>query len=381
MSVVAFVPVRCGSKSIPLKNIKSFYGKPLVFWVLDALEKSRKVNEVIVATDCDEIEQAVKDLRFSKIRIYRRSAENASDQSSTESVMLEYLASGRLSKEDVFILCQATSPFTQSSDFDQALEQFRNEKADSLLTCCRMKRFIWNENGKPLNYEYTARPRRQDFNGTLVENGAFYISTVGNILTAQNRLSGKIAVYEMPEYTFHELDEPDDWASAESIMRKHLSKNLITKNIRLVLCDIDGVLTDAGMYYTENGDELKKFSTYDGMAFKLFREKGIKVGLITLENRALNKRRAEKLKLDYIVQGAEDKLAVATEICSKEGVRLDQVAYIGDDINDKILLEQVGVPVCPANAHRSIKKIPNILVLSRHGGEGVVREFYDLIFP
>lgn len=381
MSVVAFVPVRCGSKSIPLKNIKPFFGKPLVFWVLDALSKSKRVNEVAVATDCNDIEQVVNDFGMSKVKVYRRLPENAEDQSSTESVMMEYLNVRRLSKDDIFILCQATSPFTQSSDFDQALEQFRNEKADSLLTCCRLKRFIWNENGKPLNYDFKSRPRRQEFGGSLVENGAFYINTVGNILSSQNRLSGKIAIYEMPDYTFTELDEPEDWASAESVMRRHLGKSPVRKTIRMVLSDIDGVLTDAGMYYTEQGDELKKFNTYDGMAFKLFKEKGVKVGLITLENRTLNQRRAEKLKLDYLVQGAENKLAAAREICTKEKIPLDQVAYIGDDINDRTLLEHVGVPVCPANAHRSIKQIPNILVLSRSGGEGVVREFYDLIFP
>jgi YrbI family 3-deoxy-D-manno-octulosonate 8-phosphate phosphatase len=379
MATVAFVPVRCGSKSIALKNIKSFNGRPLVFWVLDALEKSSQVDEVIVATDCDEIEKCVAGFNFSKSKIYRRSATNATDQASTEAVMLEYINTGSVKQDDIFILSQATSPLTRAEDFDNAIEQFKAEKADSLLTCCRLKRFIWNEQGQPINYDPALRPRRQDFKGTLVENGAFYISTVNRILQSKNRLSGKIAIYEMPEYTFTELDEPEDWVLAEAIMRKHFGITTLTKNIRLVLSDIDGVLTDAGMYYTENGDELKKFNTYDGMAFQLLKEKGIKTGLITSENRVLNKRRSEKMGVDFIFQGVKDKLSVVMELCAKEGFDLQQVVYIGDDINDENLLLNVGFAACPSNAVQKIKNIPGIHILKTKGGNGAIRELTDLI--
>ena len=94
------------------------------------------------------------------------------------------------------------------------------------------------------------------------------------------------------------------------------------RSIRLFLTDVDGVLTDAGMYYTEAGDELKKFNTRDGMGLKLLREAGIKTGIITTENTKLVERRAAKLKVDYLVQGAWPKLDAAMEICRKEGIDL-----------------------------------------------------------
>lgn len=379
MAVVAFVPVRCGSKSIPMKNIKMFCGKPLVYWALKALDDSDKIDKIVLAIDCWQIEQALNEFKFSKLELYHRKKENATDTASTESVMLEFLEVAELKPDDVFILCQATSPFTRAADFDNALRQYEQENADSLLTCCRIKRFVWKESGEPLNYDYEKRPRRQDFDGLLVENGSFYINKVENILEKKNRLSGKIAVYEMPEYTFTEIDESEDWMVAEAIMRKYLLKPRGLDNIKIVLSDIDGVLTDASMYYSENGDELKKFNTYDGMAFKLFKKQGIKTGLITTEDRKLNQWRAEKLKMDYLFQGVSDKLAVARQICEKEGVTLEQVAYIGDDINDKELLEHVGLPVCPGSAQRAIKEIPNILILDKKGGDGVVRAFYDYI--
>ena len=106
-------------------------------------------------------------------------------------------------------------------------------------------------------------------------------------------------------------------------------------NIKLFLSDVDGVMTDAGMYYTESGDEFKKFNTHDGMAFQLLREAGIKTGIITTENTKIVERRAAKLKVDYLYQGKGfgNKLQAAKEICEKENITLQEVAYIGDDIN------------------------------------------------
>jgi 3-deoxy-D-manno-octulosonate 8-phosphate phosphatase (KDO 8-P phosphatase) len=151
------------------------------------------------------------------------------------------------------------------------------------------------------------------------------------------------------------------------------------RRIRLFLTDVDGVLTDAGMYYTEAGDELKKFNTRDGMGLKLLRDAGIKTGIITTENTKMVERRAAKLKVDHLIQGAWPKLDAAMEICRKEGIDISETAYIGDDVNCLELLEVVGFAACPSDAVRKIKEIPGILILEKKGGEGVVREFADLI--
>lgn len=230
MRVLAFIPVRGGSKSIPLKNIKPFCGKPLVCWNIEALEECDLVDEIIVATDSDEIEQVVLSRNYAKTHVYRRSAENACDTASTESVMLEYInyrlsipeQKAKLDNNDVFMLVQATSPLTQTIHFKEALSQYANSEYDSLLTCVRNKRFFWNADGTSLNYDYRNRPRRQEFDGMLMENGAFYINAIANIVAFGNRLSGKIGIYEMPEYTSFEIDEPDDWVIMENLMRKHV---------------------------------------------------------------------------------------------------------------------------------------------------------------
>ena len=379
--VIAFIPVRGGSKSIPLKNIKMFCGKPLVYWSINALENVGSVDRIIIATDSEEIRKTVSGFNFKKVEIFVRSDQNATDIASTESVMIEYLDRAGLKNEDIFILVQATSPLTESFHFEEALTFYQKGDFDSMLTCVRNYRFFWNEDGTSKNYDYKNRPRRQDFGGELMENGAFYINSVGNILKDRNRLSRKIGIYEMPEYTAIEIDEPDDWTILENLMYRHVLSKKTKKKIKLFLSDVDGVLTDGGMYYTENGDELKKFNTRDGMAFQLLREAGIKTGIITSEDTKTVERRAGKLKVDYLFQGKKEggKLAAAMEICEKEGIVLDEVAYIGDDINCLQLLMSVGLPACPADAVDKILDVNNILRLTKKGGQSVVREFAEII--
>lgn len=379
MRTIAFIPVRGGSKSIPLKNIQLFCGKPLVCWLIEAFEHCKMVDEVVIATDSDMIAEKVNNGDYSKTSIYKRSSANATDTSSTESVMLEYLeANPTIDANSIFILGQATTPFTQSSQIEAALRQFTDGNYDSLLTCSVLKKFFWSKSGEAVNYDFTKRPRRQDFDGILSENGAFYISHVKDILLSKCRLSGKIGVFELPEYFLTEIDEPDDWFYAETLMKKYVLKNEPLK-IKLFITDVDGVLTDAGMYYSEAGDELKKFNTHDGMGFDLLRKHNIKTAIITSEQTQLVERRAKKLKIDYLCQSKRDggKLAAAIEICDMEKISLQEVAYIGDDINCFDLLSNVGIAACPFDAVQKIKDIPNIKMLSKKGGEGVVREFIE----
>ncbi len=151
------------------------------------------------------------------------------------------------------------------------------------------------------------------------------------------------------------------------------------KNIKLLIMDCDGVLTDAGMYYGPEGDALKKFCTYDGMGINLLHRIGIKSAIISGENSPIVSRRADKLKIEYLYLGCADKLIAAKEICEAEGIFLKDICFIGDDINDMALLQAVGFAACPPNARKEIKEIEKIYELKTKGGEGAVREMADLI--
>ncbi|MBR4597353.1 MAG: HAD-IIIA family hydrolase [Opitutales bacterium] len=150
--------------------------------------------------------------------------------------------------------------------------------------------------------------------------------------------------------------------------------------IKLFATDVDGTLTDAGMYYSESGEELKKFNTRDGMGLKLIQAEGVKTAIITSEDTQIVSRRAKKLGVDFLFQGKRPKLETISELCQKLGITMGEVAYIGDDINDFDLLCAAGIKACPADAVKKIAEIPNIIRLQKKGGEGAVREFIEIIF-
>lgn len=378
---IAFVPVRGGSKSIPFKNIKEFCGRPLVYWCLEELNKAKSIDLIVVSSDCEEIISIVEKLKYKKLITFKRSRENSSDTSTSESVVLEYLENCVYNENDLFLLVQATSPFTRANDFEKSIKLLEDSKSDSLVSCVRSKRFIWNIKGFPENYQLAKRPRRQDFEGYMIENGAFYINTVGNFLDSGLRVSGNIVLYEMNEINAIEIDEEIDWLVAEKLMTEMMTDRISVKpsEIKMFLSDVDGTLTDAGMYYGDTGEKLKKFNTRDGKAFELLRKKGIKTGIITSEISKIVEARAKKLKVDYLYQGKDghSKLEAAISICNKECISLSEVAYIGDDINCYELLNNVGYPACPSDAVTKIKEIKNITILCEKGGDGCVREFVD----
>lgn len=384
---VAFIPVRGGSKSIPLKNIKPIGGKPLVYWTVKAACGCKYIDKVYVATDSDKIKETVESFKagmeaelFSKAEVIGRSAESASDAASTEFAMLEFADNYEF---DNIVLVQATSPLLQSNDLEHGFQLFYEEGTDSVLSVVLQKRFHWANDEKgfthPTNYDVFHRPRRQEFDGYLVENGAFYITSKTDLLKSQNRVSGNIKAIEMNEDTFFEIDEPSDWVIIEALMKKNgITAPIEIPEIKMFLTDCDGCLTDGGMYYSEHGDELKKFNTRDGMGFALLRQKGVITGIVTSESVDLNKRRAEKLKLDILEVGCKDKAAAVKRICEERGIDLTNVCYIGDDINDLEVIKMVGLGCCPSDAIQEVKAMSDYIAKTK-GGAGVIREICSLI--
>ena len=148
---------------------------------------------------------------------------------------------------------------------------------------------------------------------------------------------------------------------------------------KLILTDIDGVWTDGGMYYDQTGNEWKRFHTYDSAGVLFAHRMNIPVGIITGEDTQIVKRRAEKLKIEYLLQGVRDKLSAVRELCGRIGITLDQVAYIGDDLGDMELLKHVNWAGVPASAPDYVKALANV-PLQKNGGEGVFREFVEKLF-
>lgn len=150
-------------------------------------------------------------------------------------------------------------------------------------------------------------------------------------------------------------------------------------SIKLVLTDCDGVLTDTGVYYSERGEEMKRFSIRDGMGVERLRKLlNIETGIITGELSGSVKKRAEKLKIEELHLGSKDKVSVLQDILKQKNLKAENIAFIGDDVNDLEIMKLVGLTGCPADAMNEIKMISNYVCKCK-GGNGAFREFAELI--
>ncbi len=165
-------------------------------------------------------------------------------------------------------------------------------------------------------------------------------------------------------------------------MKKKLTKNQLLKRaakIKLMLTDVDGVLTDTGVYYSATGEEMKRFSIRDGMGIERLRELvGVETGIITRENSEIVKSRARKLNIQELHLGVYEKDKTLDEILSRRNLALEEVAFIGDDTNDIEIMLMVGLSACPVDATLFAKNVSDVIVKSK-GGNGAVRDFAELI--
>jgi YrbI family 3-deoxy-D-manno-octulosonate 8-phosphate phosphatase len=152
----------------------------------------------------------------------------------------------------------------------------------------------------------------------------------------------------------------------------------LAARVRLLCVDVDGVLTDAGMYYGPDGEVLKKFNTRDGMGLARVREAGVAVAIVSGEESAIVHARAAKLKIDDVFSGASNKRLAIEELCARHQLQMHEVAFIGDDLNDIPALECVGMPCAVADAAEPVKAIA-VYVTERRGGDGAVRELCELL--
>ncbi|MDN3595031.1 acylneuraminate cytidylyltransferase [Zunongwangia endophytica] len=377
MKAIGFIPLRKGSKGILGKNKRKMLGRPLFCWVLTEAIFS-KLDEIIVFTDDEEIIDFIEtQFHWSKkVKAVLRSEESATDTASTEAAILEYSKAVDYNF-DLFCLLQATSPFTTLDDINAGISKIE-EGADASLSVVKTHRFTWDSNGKSLNYDYKNRPRRQDFKGLLVENGAVYCTTTKALKSSRNRISGNITPFEMPEVSYTEIDSEADWLSAENLLATRLRNQKESKKITHLVLDVDGVFTDGKVLFSENGELAKSFDMRDGMGLEILRQHQVTVMVMTSENSALVAARMKKLKIDTVFLGAKDKFGLLQEYCIKNNLAMSSLAYVGDDVNDMANMCCVGWSFAPQNAMDEIKRIADVN-LAKKSGEGAIREVAQFI--
>ncbi len=415
----AIIPARGDSKGIRRKNVLAICGKPLLVWSILAAKRASNVDAVFVSTDDQEIAQIAA---AHGAGVIWRPAELAGDTATSESALLhavEVIGNGayvagdsRLEMEvggvavsgegpysniqypiskilrpwrndDILVFLQCTSPLTTGADIDAVVERLVADKADSALSVTDFHYFLWKtgeDGAEAINHDKRFRPRRQDREPQFVENGAVYAMRIPGFLEARHRFFGKTVFHVMPRERCWEIDEPVDFAIAAILLRKRLQAEqaaLLPGTIRAVVFDFDGVLTDDRVLTSQDRSEAVFCTRKDGMGIRHLQEAGIPVLILSSEENPVVKARADKLKVE-VIHGSLDKAPLLAEWAAKQGIDLQSVVYVGNDINDIGPMKIVGCPIAVGDAHPEVKRHATV-VLEKNGGDGAARELSDMI--
>ena len=378
MTSIGFIPLRKGSKGVPGKNKKKLLGRPLFCWVLGEAIASHLDTIYLFTDDEDIITFISKEYHWTdKVKTVLRSKASATDTASTEMGMQEFV--DQLDDPfDILCLLQATSPFTTAQDINNCIEAVQNGTNDSALTVVNTHRFTWTADGTPKNYDPFNRPRRQDFDGLLIENGACYVTTRDAFFKSKNRISGTIATIPMAEESLAEIDTLTDWKIVEELLAIRLKKGKQSQRITHLILDVDGVFTDGCIYYGSEGELMKKFDMRDGMGLEILRQYNVEVMVMTSEDSQIVASRMKKLKIKDVFLGVKDKYSLLSRIVSERRLSFSQLAYIGDDVNDQANICAAGWSFTPANATMPIKNNADV-ILQNNSAEGAIREACDFI--
>lgn len=382
MNILAIIPARGGSKGIPRKNLQPLAGKPLLAYTIEQARRTPAITRVVVSTDDAEIAAVAEQYGAEVIW---RPAEISGDDAASESALvhaLDHLRDTEGCEPDLVVFLQATSPLRQPDDIQKAIETLQQQGADSLFSAAPSHAFLWrlvDGQAEPVNYDYRQRPRRQERAPEYIENGSIYIFKPWVLREQSNRLGGKIALYVMGPLDSLQVDEPGDLALIEQVMasRRRQPPGPDLSQIRLLVLDFDGVLTDNRVLVDEEGKEAVWVSRSDGWGIARLKEAGIEVVVLSTEANPVVAARCRKLGIDYR-QALESKEAALAELVEARGLAMQQVVYAGNDVNDLGCMRRAGVSVAVADAYPEVQQAAQ-LVLSYPGGYGAVRELCDLI--
>jgi CMP-N,N'-diacetyllegionaminic acid synthase len=226
--ILAIIPARGGSKGIPRKNVQPVLGKPLIAHTIEHALSATYVTRTVVSTDDKGIAGVA---RAFDAKVVMRPPELATDTATSESALRHVLDSLRAAEgydPDLIVFLQATAPIRRPFDVDRAIATLQAAGADSLLSVVPSHSFLWRHTGEgsaePVNYDYRSRPRRQDLEPQYAENGSIYVFKPWVLREHDNRLGGKIVLYEMDAWSGIDIDAPHDLALCEWIMSRRLGQ-------------------------------------------------------------------------------------------------------------------------------------------------------------
>lgn len=382
LRIITVIPARGGSKRIPAKNLLPLAGLPVVAHSVVHARNSALVSEVYVSTDDPEIAEVAR--RYGA-EVVLRPPDLANDTATSESALLHVLDElNRQGKPDpdLMVFLQCTSPVRRPDDIDNAIRALLAEEADSLFSACEFNRLIWAVDGErlySLNYNFHRRQREQEMAKQFRENGSIYVLKPEILRANDNRMGGKIAVYEMDFWSSYQIDAPEHVELIRWILQRpeYAPPFAWPDPLRLVVFDFDGVMTENSVVVAQDGSEAVVCNRGDGWGIARLRDAGVSMLVLSTEENPVVAARCAKLKLPCH-QGIGNKGAYLAKLLQEKSIPAEGVIYLGNDVNDRECLEQVGCPALVGDAHPSVGDLAR-LKLTAPGGRGAVRELADRI--
>lgn len=383
VSCVAVIPARGGSKGLSRKNLVALDGKPLIAFTIEHACATPEIDRILVSTDDPEIGMIAS---RHGAEVVWRPAEISGDSASSESALLhtlDWLEERGDPEPSLVVFLQATSPLRRTGDISAAIQTIIRENADSLFSASRVEGFIWRSKANvltPLTYDPLRRPRRQELTEEILEeNGSIYVFKPWVLRQFGSRLGGKVAVHHMLRRDSFQVDETADLELMEKLLEPSHRVQSVSgaENIRLLVLDFDGVLTDNRVLVDAEGVEFVACDRGDGWGIARLREGGCEVVVISTETDGVVGARCRKLGIEC-VQGCDDKLGVLKDLGRRRGLTAAEIGYVGNDVNDVECMRWVGFPVAVADARPEAVAVAR-LITRRRGGRGAVREVADWI--
>jgi N-acylneuraminate cytidylyltransferase len=386
--VLCVIPARGGSKGIPRKNIKSLAGKPLIYYSITAALQSKSVSRAIVSTEDNEIAKIAKE--FGADVPFLRPEELAKDNVHSVYVtidVLEKLKERESYAPDVVIMLLPTSPLATSKHIDDAVSLYFQHNKGSVISVCPFElpilaiRKIEKSKIKPLFNVKNFNVRRQDAELYFV-NAALYIAKPEDLIKNQTFHGDEVYPYIMSKEDSLDINDEHDFKIAEFIISKKHTDNTkqffrSIKSIDLIVYDFDGVMTDNRVFVSKDGRETVRINRADGLGINMIKKLGISQLILSTEKDPIVAVRAKKVGLP-VLHSIDDKKEALANYCHQHNFSLKKVIYIGNDMNDYDVMNAVGIPVAPADAHINILNLAKV-VLNSKGGYGVIRELADHI--
>ena len=376
------IPARIGSKRLPNKPILDIAGKPLITWVISIASKVRFKSEIIVVTDDIRIKDISEGLG---IRSILTSKEN---QNGTERI-LEVLDK---IEADFIINLQGDEPLINPSELNDLFNGIKSKNAD-IISICHEVDHVEAEDPSNVKVVFDIHKNALYFSRSKIPYGAenfychkgIYAFKKSSLEKIKKLKSGLLGTYEDLE----QLSWLENNMSISMLITKNKSIGVDTKedlikaenalfanNIKGLICDVDGTLTNGLLWYGENGEELKSFNVKDGFAIKKLISKGFSIGFLSGRDSIPLRKRTEELGVKFIRFNQRDKKKGCEELLDEMQLKSSNAAYIGDDETDIPCCEMIPFSFAVNNSHLDLKKYARFN-LKRNGGEGVVAEFIE----